>query len=292
MDQNQRVKLRFGPYKTPRFKYGDVVFCERCGYVKICGLSKGRIPWPTCRRGKARAIILYGALADAVSRESAVAVQYWWGVGRDRLWKWRKTLEVKGLTPGTRALLSEHNSEPARIAILAKEWIKAGDPERRAKMSAARKGRVPPPHVMEAAHAANRGRKVSKETRRKMSEAHKRHPRKPPNGRAWTPEEDALFQSRRPREVAIKTGRTMESVWQRRRVLGYPDGRRTNGPIPRLGPWRPEEDGLFSTLAAKEIAARTGRTLNSVYLRRSQLRQKNFTLVDGRKNNGRPPRGN
>jgi hypothetical protein len=59
MTQRDRVKLRFGPYKTPSFKYGDRVFCERCGWVKLVGLSKGRISWPTCRRGRARAIVLW-----------------------------------------------------------------------------------------------------------------------------------------------------------------------------------------------------------------------------------------
>jgi hypothetical protein len=83
MNRKDRVKLRFGPYKIPILRYGDVVFCERAGEVTVCGLSKGRILWPTCRRGKARAIVLYGRLVDSVRRESGVAVQYWWGVGQD-----------------------------------------------------------------------------------------------------------------------------------------------------------------------------------------------------------------
>src|ERR1700704_5527219 len=127
MNQNHRVKLRFGPYRTPRFKYGDVVFCERCGEVTLCGLSKGRIPWPMCRRGKAMAIVLSGGLVDAVQRESGVAIQYWWGVGQDTVWKWRKALGVDRYTQGTRALQSDYANEPRMDAIRAKAWAKAGD---------------------------------------------------------------------------------------------------------------------------------------------------------------------
>src|SRR4029079_354335 len=112
----------------------------------------------------------------------------------------------------------------------------------------------------------------SKETRRKMSEAHKRLGTRPPHGRAWTPEEDALFQSLTPREVAERTGRTMASVWQRRRVLGHPDGRHSQRPGLRLGPWTSAEDGLLSSLPSREVAQRTGRTLHMVYVRRQHLR--------------------
>jgi hypothetical protein len=38
-----RFKLLFGPYRTPRFRYGDVVFCEMRGEVKIVGLTNGPI---------------------------------------------------------------------------------------------------------------------------------------------------------------------------------------------------------------------------------------------------------
>jgi hypothetical protein len=45
MKAKDRVRLRFGPYRTPRFRYGDIVFCERCGEVTMCGLTAARIPW-------------------------------------------------------------------------------------------------------------------------------------------------------------------------------------------------------------------------------------------------------
>jgi hypothetical protein len=39
-------RLLFGPYRTPVFKYGDVVICDMRGQVEIVGLSGGRIPRP------------------------------------------------------------------------------------------------------------------------------------------------------------------------------------------------------------------------------------------------------
>jgi hypothetical protein len=113
MKAKDRVRLRFGPYHTPRFRYGDVVFCERCGEVTVCGLSAARIPWPTCRRGRGRAIILCADLVDAVRRESSIAVQYWWGVGRETVWRWRKALGVEARTEGTRAMSPPQRGNPA-----------------------------------------------------------------------------------------------------------------------------------------------------------------------------------
>jgi hypothetical protein len=73
----------------------------------------------------------------------------------------------------------------------------------------------------------------------------------------------------------------MESVWQRRRALGYPDGRRT---------WTADQDALVLSLEPQEVAARTGRKVQTVYRRRKQLRRQNVKLVDGRTSKGRPPR--
>jgi hypothetical protein len=62
-----RIKLRFGPYKAPRFKYGDTVYCEVRGEVVLSGLSSGPAPRPTARgkRGR-RFLVVFADLADAV----------------------------------------------------------------------------------------------------------------------------------------------------------------------------------------------------------------------------------
>jgi hypothetical protein len=192
----------------------------------VCGLTAARIPWPTCRRGKGRAIILCADLIDAVRRESSIAVQYWWGVGRETVWRWRKALGVEARTEGTRAIMRDYAKEPRMNAVRAKAWAKARDPERCAKIAAAMRGRSPPPNLLKALHEGNRGRRHSAETRRKMSETHRRLGTRPPHGREWLPEEDALLRTLSPSEVVVRTGRSMSSIKHRRSVLQLPDGRR------------------------------------------------------------------
>jgi len=57
---------------------------------------------------------------------------------------------------------------------------KARDPARRAKIAAARRGKPRPPEVIEAMRQANLGKKLSAETRAKMSAAHKARGTWPP----------------------------------------------------------------------------------------------------------------
>jgi hypothetical protein len=65
---------RFGPYRTPHFRYGRVVWCEVHGDVRIVGMSDPPIPWPIGQKGRARSLVVFGALGKAVRREAAVAV--------------------------------------------------------------------------------------------------------------------------------------------------------------------------------------------------------------------------
>jgi hypothetical protein len=46
------------------------------------------------------------------------------------------------------------------------------------------------------------------------------------NVRAWTRKEDELVRTLPPAKVARRTGRTLTSVYDRRSLLGVPDGRR------------------------------------------------------------------
>jgi hypothetical protein len=93
-------------------------------------------------------------------------------------------------------------------------------------MAAARRGKPRPPHVMGPAHAARRGSHHTEETRRRMSEAHRRQGTRPPKaGRPWTPEEDQSVRTPPPGEAAERTGRTRNAVYGRRRRPGLPDGR-------------------------------------------------------------------
>jgi hypothetical protein len=48
MKDTDRFRLLFGPYRTPRFRYGSIVACERRGDVIICGTTDARIPVAHC----------------------------------------------------------------------------------------------------------------------------------------------------------------------------------------------------------------------------------------------------
>src|SRR5262245_19233038 len=95
-----------GTYRTPHFRYGAAVTCEVRGEVVITGLSNAPIPWPVAKRpsSRARAIAVYGDLAQAVRRESATAVAYWWGASHQTVTKWRTEMGVGTMTEGTQRL--------------------------------------------------------------------------------------------------------------------------------------------------------------------------------------------
>jgi len=218
-----------GKYATPRFRYGKFVCCEMRGEVEIVGLTDAPTPWPIGKRGRHKAIVLYGALVKAVRRESSLAIQHWFGVGPFTVWKWRKALGVDRNTEGTSRLFREiSQTNPGIVAGLAKAHSKAKDPERCAKISAAQRGRPRPASAMQAAWEANRGRKHAAEARANMSAAQSRRGARPPKaGRAWTAEEDALVRQLDPAEVGARTGRTLQAVYSRRSLLGLNEGRTT-----------------------------------------------------------------
>ena len=104
MHDADRYKL-LGTYRTPRVRV--VLSCEaRDCDVIVTGYSDARIPWPLGRqRGRsARALVVYGGLAEAVRRESNVAVCHWFGITPQTVSKWRKALGVEPANPGTHRL--------------------------------------------------------------------------------------------------------------------------------------------------------------------------------------------
>ena len=212
MNDAERFRL-LDTYKTPRFRYGRQVFCELRGWVTVVGLTEAPIPWPVGKRGRGKSLILYGDLEKAVRRESAQAVAHWWGVSAQTVSKWRQALDVPRATEGTSRLHRAYAAEP---------WARRA----REQLAASRRGKPRPPHVREAVRNARLGTHHSEESRRKISEAHRRRGTRPPAaGRPWTAEEDALLHRLTPAEVAERTGRTLRAVWHRRQALGLPDGR-------------------------------------------------------------------
>jgi hypothetical protein len=171
---------------------GGRLVCPVRAPVEVVGISEAPIPWPQARNHGRPFLIVCGGLARAVRTEAAIAVAHWWGVTPLTVWTWRKALGVGATTPGTSRLRRAHALGPAGTAALAKAQAKARDPERRAKIAAARRGKPRPRHVIEAMRAANLGRTHTDQTRRRMSEAHRRRGTRPPKaGRPWTAEEDA-----------------------------------------------------------------------------------------------------
>jgi len=226
MDDAKRFRLRFGRYRTPRFRYGAKVEDARRGRVKIVGITDAPIPWPIGMKRGGKSPVLYGALIRAVQRESNQAVAHWWGVSGQTVTASKKALGVPVTTEGTSKLRSAHFHEPWAREAQKKAWAKARDARRREKIAAAKRGKPRPAHVIEAMRQANLGKQHSAETRRKMSEAHKQRGAWPPAaGRPWTAEEDELVRKLRIAEAAKQTGRTVSAVKGRRNKLRVPDGR-------------------------------------------------------------------
>src|SRR5262249_35679369 len=153
-------------------------------------------------------------LVRALRRESASAIAYWWGVSICTVWRGRTALNVGEFTDGTRALhsrrISERLLDEDALAAALKQLHTPGVVARRA---AARRGKPMPTHVKIAIAKAKRGRKLSLETRRRMSEAQKRRdPATQVLGVVWTSEEEALLGTMTDRDVGEAIGRTTHAV--------------------------------------------------------------------------------
>jgi hypothetical protein len=215
-----RHKLHFGPYRTPRFRYGQKVIDERRGEVRIVGTSAGRIPWPVGYGPGGRSLVLFKGLAKAVRREAAIAVMHWWGVGPAAVNKWRRALGVPRWSEGDLLRKAAFGRSPAARKSLTAMWAKAQDPVRIAKIAAARLGKPRPPEVVEGMRQRMLGQKLSAETRAKMSASHRARGTRPPAaGRPFTSEEDEAIRKLTPAEAAAKTGRSLWVVYSRRHNL-------------------------------------------------------------------------
>jgi hypothetical protein len=220
MDDRDRFKLLRGPCKAPRCRVGKKLFCEIRGWVPVRRISAGRIPWPPTIAGRSRAFVLCGDLVKALRRESNQAVCYWWCVTPQTVTAWRKALGVPRGNEGTHRLAREWFLESVRADKLAEGQRNANSPAANAKKGAAWLGKLPPPHVMAALRKANKGRPPSKEHRRKLSDAHRRHGTRPPaNMPDCTAREEALLGTMPDEHVAKRSGRTLVAVRCRRWAL-------------------------------------------------------------------------
>jgi hypothetical protein len=177
---------------------------------------------------------VYRDLAKAVEREAGIAVAYWWGVRPDTVSRWRKALGVARSNQGSHALWSANAQEPWAVAARKKAVAKSKAPKAIAKHAAKLRGRPPPQRVVEAARLARLGMKHTAETRRRMSETHRRLWKR--RAGVWTKAEDASVRRLPAPEVARRTGRSLAAVYIRRHELGVPDVRRRGGG--ETGRWR------------------------------------------------------
>src|SRR5262245_23921215 len=126
MNQRERVKLLFGPYRAPALERGDRATClYRDALVVVTGWSAGRIPWPRCRALDSRGgsgLLVDEELARAVRHESAAAVMHWWCVSSKAVWHWRRALGVgRTDSPGSRRLIRAA-AEAGAEGMKRREW--------------------------------------------------------------------------------------------------------------------------------------------------------------------------
>jgi hypothetical protein len=205
-------------YKTPKFRYGAIVFDEVRGDVEIVGLSDAPIPWPIGKKRNAKSLVVFKDLVRAIRSESNATVCEWWGITPQTVTKWRNALGVERINAGTSRRLRQ-NMTPAKTAKMhARRQPTYRNPERIEKIRQAKLGQPRPRQVMEKLRQANLGRKWTPHQRQQLLDARiRRHPQ---NYRPWTAEEDQLVRTRSVREVVEITGRSKGRVELRRRELG------------------------------------------------------------------------
>lgn len=93
------------------------------------------------RVNRASAFIVCGGLAEAVRRESASAVCYWWGVTAQTVTQWRNLLGVPTYNEGTKRLWRDLSAEFLTPEVQERARNIANSPASNAKKAAAKRGR-------------------------------------------------------------------------------------------------------------------------------------------------------
>jgi hypothetical protein len=93
-----RFKLLHGPYRAPHLKRGDRAVCLfRDADVVITCWSDAPITWPRCQRpgqSGGSGLLVTEELIRAIKSESSLAIQHWFGVCEEVVWRWRKAFGV------------------------------------------------------------------------------------------------------------------------------------------------------------------------------------------------------
>ena len=224
MRNSDRLRLLHGPYRPPKVRSGQKLFCEIRGTVMVGGYTDAIIPWPRMKKGGRACLILCGDLVRAVRLEANQAIAHHFGISCSTVTKWRAALDVPAYNGGTRQVL--------RGWALGKDDDRldrgrrnSKRPKALAKLSASLKGRVESPATIETVRRAAK-RPRSEQWKKKIVELWRRRGHRPhnPNHRPWTPQEEALLGTDRDSAIAKKLGRSLKSVQMRRfekKVAGY-----------------------------------------------------------------------
>jgi hypothetical protein len=293
---DDRVRLLYGRYRTPKLRRGDRAFClDLDCTVVITGLSDVPISWPLCRpldnRMGQPTLLLADDLARAVRNASALAIMYWWRV-KDRLvTRWRNALEVTRTNKrGTQRLMraasecgaSKHRGVPLsaeqvercrRTAIelgLCRNLRPENHPLRWVEDEIALLGVMPDEEVT---RLTGRNTDAVRQEREKLGLA---NPSVPPGSRVppmrWTADEDRLARELSPQEFTRKTGRTLATVYRRRHELHRPERKRPFGrPRLRVGQllaWAIEHyrrTGRWPTSDSGAVGAALGKTWGGLH---------------------------
>jgi hypothetical protein len=189
--KRELVKLLFGPYTPQSLKRGDRATClYRDCEVVITSWSHAPISWPRCQRPRqsgGSGLLVDEEAGSSNPIESSVALQYWFGVTAETVWRWRKVFGIGPWdTKGSRRLLQK--SSEAGAAKTKRRHFPAEERE----------------HHRQISLEHNLGQYL-----------------KPGyHGRWWTDEELALLGKRPDKDVARRIGRTVNAVRQMRTGRG------------------------------------------------------------------------
>jgi hypothetical protein len=186
MTERDKVQLLHGPYISPRLKRGDRATCLlRDSTVVITGLSSGRIQWLRCR-----ALDTHGGGSELLLAGDLVRAVKNESAAAVMHW-WGVT---EGVVWRWRKALDAPGLKPEGSRLLRNRLNREQGGAPKGKPAPGRPGRLQP-----------------------VPNSHKR--------RFWTDAEVALLGTILDNEVAVRTGRTLTAIYQKRFALGIPCAR-------------------------------------------------------------------
>ena len=250
MEDSDRYKLLYGPYRPPKCRIGDKMPCEfRDREVTVRLMTDAPIQWPAHRGGLLPAVIVCGDLIRAV--RSRIRDRSCTPLGRfhgDRQELAQSTLCTAHHSrhASARDRLHDRKADPGWASQGRGSQVPA---RRRTKLSAAKKGKPLHPN-MTAGQREWARRPKSAEFKRNVSEFMRelwKHPEEhglPPR-HMWTDDEVARLGTQSDAAIARQLGLTEAVVYNHRRRLGIAR------PVER---WSDDQIRLLGTAPDAEIA--------------------------------------